>query len=223
MVSNQFLSSLAVVLGLDQLFSVNNVKLRMAVDEYAREIRELRVAFPESPDFWRKAKKPVPKALADQVEATLGAMLVDSNFDFAPIETFFFTHVEPFFRDIALYDGFANKHPTSLIYKTVSGHYGCRRFRVEVRHRTTGELVMDEEEYELPEDERITATVMIHRKVVGFADGVSSRYAKVRASAMALRALEGLSRAEFRELTACYCGEKEGDVEAELEDLGEEA
>lgn len=223
MVSNQFLSALAVVLGLDTLCSVTTVKLRIAVDTYAREIRQLRADHPDAPDFWRKATKPIPKALADQVEAIIGAMLVDSNFDFAPIEAFFFRHVEPFFRDISLYDGFANRNPTSLIYKTASGQFGCRRFRVEVRLRGTRALVDEDAEAELAEDEKITAAVMIHRKVVGFADGHSARYAKVRASGVALRALEGLSRAEFRELTACYCGERDSDVEAELEEALEES
>ncbi|ETN41924.1 uncharacterized protein HMPREF1541_03863 [Cyphellophora europaea CBS 101466] len=218
MVSNQFLAALAVMLGFDRLFRVYNIKLMNAVFEYAEEMRQLRQEYPDAPDFWRKGQKPVPKALADQVEATIGAMLVDSKFDFAPIEKFFFDHVEPYFRDIALYDGFANRHPTSLLHKTIQGDYACSGSRIDIRHPSG--LVIDEDGLdELPEDQKITASVFVHNQCIGFAEGTSSRYAKVKASAKALRVLDGMSRAEFREMYGCSCGANGRDVDVEVEDV----
>lgn len=46
------------------------------------------------------------------VEAYLGAMFVDSKFDYKVIETFFEKYIKPYFRDMSIYDTFANKHPT---------------------------------------------------------------------------------------------------------------
>ena len=46
------------------------------------------------------------------VEAYLGAIFVDSNFDFGVVVAFYQRHIKPFFQDMAIYDTFANKHPT---------------------------------------------------------------------------------------------------------------
>jgi endoribonuclease Dicer len=216
MVSNQFLAALAVLLEFDKLLFITNVKMKAAISEYASECRARRAEEgPDHPDFWRRIKSPPPKALADLVEATLGAMLVDSNFSYAPIEAFFTTHVQPFFENIELYDGYANKHPTSLIHKVINGEYGCRQFRIEVRNMK-GEKV-DAEAYgaetaydeftNVEEGEEIMATVFIHSTALDFSHGTSARYAKVRACSKALRVLDGLSRVGFRERFGCYCGE----------------
>lgn len=37
---------------------------------------------------------------------------MDSNFDFGVVEAFYHRHIKPFFQDMAIYDTFANKHPT---------------------------------------------------------------------------------------------------------------
>lgn len=46
------------------------------------------------------------------VEAYLGAVFVDSNFRFEEVEVFFQQHIKPYFHDMAIYDTFANRHPT---------------------------------------------------------------------------------------------------------------
>lgn len=46
------------------------------------------------------------------LEAYLGAIFVDSGFDFTVIEAFFKRHILPFFHDMSIYDTFANRHPT---------------------------------------------------------------------------------------------------------------
>lgn len=52
------------------------------------------------------------QCLPDMVEAYVGAVFVDSGFNFEVIEKFFRDHIKPFFEDMAIYDSFANKHPT---------------------------------------------------------------------------------------------------------------
>jgi endoribonuclease Dicer len=46
------------------------------------------------------------------VEAYLGAIFVDSEFDFSVVEDFFRRHLQQHFEDMSIYDTFANKHPT---------------------------------------------------------------------------------------------------------------
>ncbi|RMZ76008.1 hypothetical protein DV738_g5169, partial [Chaetothyriales sp. CBS 135597] len=149
---------------------------------------------PIGPDFWIKISKPPPKALADLVESTLGAMLIDSGFRLEPLVAFFHTHVLPFFRDISIYDGYASQHPVSYVYKKLAEEYGCLDFKVmntDVREGSV-ELV-------------ITAGVLVHDAVVAKCTGSSARYAKVKASKMALDRLDGMTRNEFRERFGCNC------------------
>lgn len=46
------------------------------------------------------------------VEAYLGAIFVDSGFEFEVVEKFYQSYVKPYFEDMGIYDTFANKHPT---------------------------------------------------------------------------------------------------------------
>lgn len=46
------------------------------------------------------------------VEAYIGAVFVDSEFDYLQVERFFKMHIEWFFEDMSIYDTFANNHPT---------------------------------------------------------------------------------------------------------------
>ena len=45
------------------------------------------------------------------VEAYVGAMFIDSDFDFGVVQKFFDEHVRWFFEDMHVYDTFANNHP----------------------------------------------------------------------------------------------------------------
>ena len=56
--------------------------------------------------------------MPDMVESYLGATFVDSGFNFEVIETFFQKYIKPFFRDMWIYDTFANKHPTVRLTPT---------------------------------------------------------------------------------------------------------
>ena len=45
------------------------------------------------------------------VESYLGAVFVDSKYDYRQIERFFEAHIKRFFVDMRIYDSFANNHP----------------------------------------------------------------------------------------------------------------
>lgn len=53
------------------------------------------------------------------IEAYLGAIFVDSGFDFGVVEDFYGRFVKPYFHDMAIYDTFANKHPTVRHFSTI--------------------------------------------------------------------------------------------------------
>lgn len=197
MVSNKFLAALAVSLDFDKLFAVKTSKLAAAIFDYAAKVRTELQKPDFKKDFWTHVdtEKP-PKALSDLVESTLGAMLIDSDFDYTCIEQFFNTHVKPFFVDISLYDGFASMQPTSFIHKKLTGEYGCSNFKVQWDERQEDVHALDVE---------TLAGVLVHGNPVASATGASPRYARVRASQRAIEVLDGMTRAEFRRRFGCNC------------------
>lgn len=46
------------------------------------------------------------------VEAYIGAIFVDSSFNFQVVQSFFNEHLKWYFEDMSIYDTYANKHPT---------------------------------------------------------------------------------------------------------------
>ena len=46
------------------------------------------------------------------MESYIGAVFVDSEFDFQEVERFFEAQIQWFFEDMNIYDTFANNHPT---------------------------------------------------------------------------------------------------------------
>jgi endoribonuclease Dicer len=202
MVSNMFLAALAVTLDFDKLFSVKTSKLAAAIFGYAGKVRA-ELQKPDClKDFWTRidGEKP-PKALSDLVESTLGAMLIDSDFDYTRIERFFEKHVRPFFEDITLYDGFASMQPTSYIHKKLTREYGCCNFQMKSSEPQEGML-----------DSNVLAGILIHGNCIASSSGQSRRYAMVRASQQAIELLDGMLRAEFRKRFGCDC-EKGAEME----------
>ena len=136
MVSNKFLAALSAKLGFHRHVRVGGTLVESQNREYAAEIREAEAESDGSRDYWMATKAPpkaglsinfilhsltyVSKCLSDVLEAYLGAVFVDSEFNFKEIERFFETHVRWFFEDMSIYDTFANSHPTvSLLITTI--------------------------------------------------------------------------------------------------------
>ena len=128
MVSNKFLSALSVKLGFHKCLRAHSTAIINANTEYVAELEECERQSQGSPDYWTLAKNPPKvsllsrhfisvyakdrrKALSDIVESYIGAIFVDSEFDFKQVERFFDDHIRWFFEDMSIYDSFANNHP----------------------------------------------------------------------------------------------------------------
>ena len=97
MVSNSTLSALSEVLELAPFISSHSQVLNERVSEHTRELRALRIAAESQPDpvqYWWSLT--APKATADVVESSLGAIVVDANFDLAAGQRVFDDHILPF-------------------------------------------------------------------------------------------------------------------------------
>ena len=83
-------------------------------------------------DYWVHINHP-PKCLPDVVEAYVGAVFVDSRYDYSTVQAFFDAHIRPWFEDMALYDDFATKHPVTHLARLMQQVLGCGEWRLLVR------------------------------------------------------------------------------------------
>lgn len=214
MASNQFLGALCVSLGFHKHLLQFNASVQKQISDYVDEITLARQQAEEeavkaggraedfSRAFWQETKQP-PKCLPDIVEAYIGAIFVDSEYNFSEVERFFDEHIKWYFEDMTLYDTFANKHPVTFLNNFLTLRMGCHKWALHAR--------------QLPDmgdglPPQIFATVMVHNQIVTSKEGTSSRYAKVAVAKMALDMLAGLPLPEFRATYRCDC--KDADLEA---------
>ncbi|KAI0132078.1 hypothetical protein BJ170DRAFT_612321 [Xylariales sp. AK1849] len=208
MVSNQFLGCLCVSLGFQRHMISMTGGLPQQIAAYveaitsAQETAEIeaeaanrsRAAY--SRNFWTSVVEP-PKCLPDIVEAFIGAIFVDSKYDYSQVESFFDKNVRPFFEDMHLYDTFANKHPVTFLSHKLHEVFGCANWRLMVN--------------ELPveggrvSETQVVAAVMIHGKVQAHAMSASGRYAKIAAAKQCLAILQEFAAAEFKKTFGCDC------------------
>ncbi|KAH6872046.1 putative dicer-1 [Thelonectria olida] len=197
MVSNQFLGCLCAKLGLHKHLLSTTSSLIGQISEF---VTELELAEEDARkeakaggtrirmDFWLRASSP-PKALADIIEALIGAMFVDAKYDYSVVHKFCNLFVEPYFRDMALYDTFANKHPVTFLSKKVQQELYCTNWRISAENVPCAV----EEGIAALKDSDVIAAFMVHQKVAVSATSKSDRYAKV---AVAKRALEKIESFE---------------------------
>ncbi|KAK5044407.1 hypothetical protein LTR84_011279 [Exophiala bonariae] len=215
MVSNKFLAALAVTLGFNKLISAATPSLFSEIAAYATWFDEASKVDGVKPDFWTKTPRSPPKALADLVESYLGAVLVDSGFDFCEIEKFFNNHVVEFFRDIRAYDSFANRHPTTFLFRLLKEQFRCQKSSPEVITKLTTPSTRDRLDTDEAGDEAVAGIEMhvgwvVHGKIIEpISKGSSIRYARTRASNSALKVLVNLTTEEFREKYKCDCVQKQ--------------
>ncbi|KAL9625204.1 MAG: hypothetical protein Q9160_000606 [Pyrenula sp. 1 TL-2023] len=194
MVSNKFLAAVAVELGLDKQIASRSVAVESQIFSYSREVRaalEVGIENVES-DYWTVFEHP-PKCLSDIVEAYIGAIFIDSNFDLSVVEDFFRKEIKWHFENMSVYDTFANAHPTTFLYRRLTDDYGCMEYRL-----MSGEPYRDDGG--VP---KVLAALMVHTKVVTDAIASSGKTAKVRASEKALDILGTASLSDFRANRAC--------------------
>ena len=134
------------------------------------------------------------------MESYVGAIFVDSDFDFNEVQCFFDQHVKVFFEDMSIYDAFANNHPITRLTKLLNINLGCCDWRIATRLCESA----------IP-GARPTALamVLIHWNVVADGSAISGRSARIKASNAALDLLEGLPQYEFRRRFGCDCVDEE--------------
>ncbi|KAF4436516.1 hypothetical protein F53441_13227 [Fusarium austroafricanum] len=221
MVSNQFLGCLCVKLDLHKqlLCSTSSLLTQIrdfvaeleAVEENARKEAE-EEGVPMPMDFWLKASAP-PKVYADSIEALVGAMFVDSKYNFSVVEDFFTKFIRPYFVDMSLYDTFANKHPVTFLSKIMQQQIGCVDWRV------TAEPVpcSAEEGMAALKETEMHAVFMVHQKIIAEHKTESGRYAKERAAKKALELFDSFGEdfAAAKKFLGCDCSVGTLDIEVD--------
>ncbi|PNP59131.1 hypothetical protein THARTR1_01379 [Trichoderma harzianum] len=226
MVSNQFLGCLCVKLGLHKHILLATSALLSDIGRYASQFEQAEeVARLKSQggaqesscdgsssqagaqsipqDFWIEVPQP-PKALADVVEALLGAMFVDSGYSFSVVLSFFTKFIQPFFEDMALYSSFASNHPVTALSHKLQAEFCCNQWKLHVANvptpMDTGMAVLSESD--------LLCALMVHGKVIAHAtSSKSGMEAKLAVAKLALEKLALIQDvAHFRREMECDCG-----------------
>lgn len=195
MVSNKFLGALCVNIGFHKHLRHHHAKLEHQCREYAIELLEARRVAGESRDYWTTVSDP-PKCLPDIVEAYIGAVFIDSDFNYAEVQRFFDEHVRWYFEDMKIYDTFANNHPCTHLHNMLQTTFGCMDYRLMAKELPSADGM---------ERKDVVAVVMIHDQIVAHSSGKSGRYARLRVANKALEVLEGLVAFEYRAKFRCNC------------------
>lgn len=196
MIGNRALGMIAATTGFYKHIRHCHATVEQQIRDYVTELLEAKeAAGPDVADYWTTVSDP-PKCLADIVEAYVGAVFIDSDFDYNEVQRFFDRHIQPHFEDMSLYDGYANNHPCTHLHHLLDQTYGCHQYKI-----WTAQTV-------LPgafDAKGVQVVVMIHNEILAHDKGASARYAKVRAAKLALEKLEGLGLADFHARFKCDC------------------
>jgi len=197
MVTNKFLGAVCVKLGFYRHLRHNNAGIEHQVRTYATELLEAERTSGGAPDYWTTVNDP-PKCLADMVEAYVGAVFIDSDFDYNEVQRFFDMHMKPFFEDMSIYDTFANNHPVTRLFHMLQQTYGCRESRIMADEIPSGD----------GNAAQAITGLMIHNEVIAGDVSKSVRYSKLRTALKAADELQGIAPYEFRRKFGCDCNVK---------------
>lgn len=203
MIGNRALGMIAVTIGFHKHLRHHHNTIEHQIRDYATELLEAKRTSGGAKDYWTTVSEP-PKCLADIVEAYIGAMFIDSGFDYNVVQKFFDMHIQPHFDDMSLYDNYANNHPCTHLHNLLQTTYGCQDYRLFARELPA---VSNDDKKE------VMAAVMIHDEVIAHSKGKSGRYARLRAAKLALEKVEGLAPYEYRARFGCNCALEESQTE----------
>lgn len=236
MVSNKFLGCLSVALGFHKNVVSFSSALQSEIVSYVTDVTlalekaqsdVVAAGLPKDEyprNYWVDCLTP-PKCLSDVVESYIGAIFVDSQYDFSVVQKFFDTHVLPYFTDMSAYDAFASNHPVTRISKLLSEKFQCSDWRLLVQEIGAATAVNEGdgkdngtmsngEAYDLVVGTRkVVAAVRVHGQTLAHGMASSGRQAKTIAAKKGLEELEGMEVEVFRSKFACDCGA--GDAVAE--------
>ncbi|KAI5464989.1 hypothetical protein BGZ63DRAFT_440387 [Mariannaea sp. PMI_226] len=209
MASNQFLGVLCVRLNLQKHLLTTSSALMGNIADYTAELEQAEEAaqkearekgVPMRNNFWLDVGQP-PKALPDIVEALIGAMFVDAEYNYAVVQSFFRRFILPYFEDMQLYDTFANRHPVTFLAHKMQNEVCCSQWRICTSNVPCS---LDQGIRALTESDVVCA-VMVHGKVFTHATAKSGRYAKVAVAKKALAMLADVSVVGVKRLLGCDC------------------
>ncbi|KAF4583142.1 Dicer-like protein 1 [Ophiocordyceps camponoti-floridani] len=181
-VSNNFFGYLAVRLGLHRHLLLTTSSLMGQIGEYVAEVDEAQALADDDddPDAWFKMTSPPPKALSDMVEALVGAMFIDSRYDYAVVTRFVDRAIVPYFDDMSRLE--AHLHPVTQLSQRLQSELGCRDWRLCVSTVPAavarGAAAMT--------DEDVVCALVVHGTVVESATARTGREAKAVAAERAL-------------------------------------
>lgn len=218
MTSNHFFGCLCVQIGLQRHLLMTTSSMVGQLSDFVVELEQAREAAALEAkaggaaearrDFWLTTSHP-PKALSDMVEALVGAMFVDSGYDYGIVRRFFAAFIQPYFEDMALYDAHAGQHPVRALAHLLQDRLACRGWRLYV---SAVPCAVDQGAAALMED-NVVAALVAHERVVEHATGKTGRDAKALVARTALRRLEGVDRDGYVEMMGCTCGGVVGESE----------
>lgn len=197
MVSNKFLGAVCVTIGFHKHLRHSSPILEHQITQYVTELSEAQRIAGDSRDYWTTVSDP-PKCLPDIIESFVGAMFIDSDFDYNVVHEFFNTHMRWYFEDMSIYDTFANAHPCTRLHNLMQTTYGCQDYRLMCKEIPAVNIMETERK-------DVVAVVMIHDEIIAHSKGKSGRYAQVRAANNAMEVLDGLAPFEFRSKFGCGC------------------
>ncbi|KAG6013044.1 hypothetical protein E4U43_007513 [Claviceps pusilla] len=212
MVSNHFFACLCVELGLHRHLLTTNSSMLGNIAQFARQLEEAKIEScssshegtstngQPSPSFWVSLTQP-PKALSDVLEAVVGAMFVDSGYNYQVVQDFFDQFIRPYFEDMAPYDTYAAGNAVTVLTKLMQDVFQCRSWRLCVAAvpcgSETGAAALTEE--------NVVCAMMVHGKAVDSQIRGNGREAKIGVAARVLRQVQGMDRDTFRGRMGCDC------------------
>ncbi|TQN73169.1 Dicer-like protein 1 [Colletotrichum shisoi] len=211
MVSNQFLASLCVKLGLHKHVLSGHASLLNQTHDFvvslesAKKDGEADGTFTQA--YWIHVQH-APKYLSDVVEACIGAIFIDSGYDYNHVRVFFDTHIRPFFTDMALYDSFASRHPVTNLTHILQDGFGCQEWRLMVSEVAP---TVEEGGAAAITSSQILCGVILHGQIYFHAAAASGRYAKIAAAKAAIEQLGDMAVETFRKEFGCDCEAQDGE------------
>lgn len=209
MVSNEFLGCISVKLKLRQHLKHSTTAIIGKMNDYVADLEQAELEARRETGttgenllagFWHKAQNP-PKVLPDIVESLVGAMFVDSQYNYAVVQDFFNRHIQPYFEDMDAYDRNARGDPVSALQQKVHHEFCCTRVRILTKEVP---LSPDYGLRALTQNE-MQAALLVHGKVILDAKAETGRDAKNVVASLALKKLEGMSAEVWRKEMECDC------------------
>ena len=210
MASNHFLGYLCIKLGLQKYLLLTSSAHLSQISTYISDVEsieeEARIDGGELPaDFWRQTPEGA-KALADIVEALVGALFVDSSYSFEVVRNFFNKFFQPYFGNMNLYDNFQRNHPLTHLGNVIQQEFACQHWRVLNHNVPAGR----EGGIDAVTETEVVAGLLIHGNVVADHTAASRRYAELGVAKRALEKFKEMSKTAWRTEYGCTCGEGGG-------------